>query len=182
MPLSLTRDKKYVKRFSDAQGWIIECEANGTLNISSGNSWTALPYISAPKIKPKEETAELKDGSNTTIYNSSRLDSYEFSIDILQADKKSLDLSEYAREKFFMLIYKVGNVGDKLQYHVYAPGQIMSTAETDYSDFVKLGFTFKTVKNDNDVSLTILPDELEQSSAEKPIIIPANKQRTVVEV
>ena len=181
MAISLRRDKKYVKRFSDAEGWIIECESNGDLSLS-GSSWTALPYMSAPKIKPKEETAELKDGSNTTIYNSSQLDSYEFSMEILQADKESLDLSEYARGKFFMLIYKVGRVGDKIQYHIYAPGQIVSTSETDYSDFVKIGFSFKTVKNDKPISLSTLPEEIEGSSIEQPIIIPANKQRMIVEV
>jgi hypothetical protein len=182
MAISLKRDKKYVKRFSDAEGWIIECESNGDLGVSVGNSWTSLPYMSAPKIKPKEETAELKDGSNTTIYNSSQLDSYEFAMEILQADKESLDLSEYARGKFFMLIYKVGRVGDKVQYHLYAPGQIVSTSETDYSDFVKIGFSFKTVKNDEAISLSSLPEEIEQSSVEQPIIIPANKQRVIVEV
>ena len=182
MPISLKRDKKYVKRFSDAEGWIIECESNGSLGVSPGNSWTALPYMSAPKVKPNEETAELKDGSNTTIYNSSHLDSYEFAMEILQADKESLDLSEYARGKFFMLIYKVGRVGNKLQYHLYAPGQILSTSQTDYSDFVKVGFSFKTVKNDDPISLNTLPEEIEASSVEQPIVIPANKQRVIVEI
>ena len=178
MPITLTRDKKYVKRFSDSQGWIIECEADGSVV----GSWTLLPYMSAPKIKPNEESSELKDGSNATIYNSSHLGSYEFLMEILQADKSSLDLFDYAREKFFMLIYKVGMVGDKLQYHVYAPGQILSSSETDYSDFVKIGFSFKTVKNEDEVSLELLPDELETSNVTKPIVIPANKQRVVVEI
>lgn len=175
MALSLTRDSQLVKRFSDAIGWLVECSSTGLW--VSGAAWTTLPRMSAPKIKPNEETASLKDGSNATIYESATLDSYEFTIDLLQADKLTMDLSEYGRGKYFELLYKVGTVGTKEQIQVFAPGQISSTSEADYSDFVKVGFTFKSTKNDAALTITTMPSGITATQA----VIPANYQRVIVE-
>ena len=186
----LDRKKEYIKRFSDAYGWLAECDDSGNIIVSTNEqtnpTWIELPYISAPKMQPNEETAELRDGSNAVIYNDSQLASYEFTTEILQADKKSQDLGEYARGKFFALIYKVGDIGEpaKTQYHIYCPGQISSTSQIDLSDFLKVGFTFKTVRNDQAIELTSLPEELSDklTALNETAIIPAGKQRLILEV
>ena len=152
MALDISRNKNFVKRFSDSKAWVIECKSDGTL-VNSTDVWEELPHMAAPKLEAKEETAELKDGSNATIYKSNVLDCYEFTTELLQADKKTLDLIKKARDKFYMLIYKVGTVGGALQYMFFAPGQISSTGGPDYSDFVKIPFTFTSLKNDGVIKI-----------------------------
>ena len=177
MALTLTRDSNLVKRYSEAIGWLVECSSTGAWVTDA--AWTTMPRMSAPKIKPNEETAELKDGSGATIYQSATLDSYEFTVDLLQADKNTMDLAEYARDKYFMLLYLVGTVGDKQQIQVFAPGNISSTSEADYSDFVKVGFTFKSTRNDSAITISTLPSYI--TSAITQAVIPANKQRIIIE-
>jgi len=178
MPLTLTRDSNLVKRYSDAIGWLVECSSTGVW--VTGASWVTLPRMSAPKIKTNEETAELKDGSGATIYQSAVLDSYEFTIDLLQADKKTMDLAEYARDKYFELVYLVGTVGSSQQVQFFAPGKISSTSEADYSDFVKVGFTFKSTRNDFAITISTMPSGI--TTAITQAVIPANQQRVIVEV
>jgi hypothetical protein len=144
MTLNISRDKEYVKRFSDAKAWVVECDAEGTM----AGTWEDLPHMSAPKIDIKEESAELKDGSNATIHKSVTLDCYEFTCDLLQADKATIDLIKNARTKLYMLIYKVGIIKDVEQYWFLGPGTISATGGPDYSDFVKIPFVFTTSKND----------------------------------
>lgn len=175
MALSLTRDSNLVKRYSDAIGWLVECSSTGLW--VTGAAWTTLPRMSAPKIKPNEETASLPDGSGATIYESTTLDSYEFTIDLLQADKQTMDLAEYGRGKYFELLYKIGTVGTKEQIEVFAPGNISGTSEADYSDFVKVGFTFKSTKNDSTLTIATMPTGITATQA----VIPANYQRVIVE-
>ena len=128
--------------------------------------------------------------SNATIYESNVLSSYQFDVELLQADKDALDLADEALNKFYALIYKVGKIGtgttEKTQYHIYIPGQISSTAAIDYSDFVRVGFTFKTLRNDADISIDVT-DGLESESAlvtelgKTTTVIPTGKQRLILE-
>jgi len=181
MALNISRNKDYVKRYSDAKAWVIECESDGTL---VGNAWEVLPFMSAPKIGAKEDTAELKDGSNATIHKSNTLDGYEFTCDLLQADKATIDLVKNSRGKFYMLLYKVGEVYGAMQYWFLAPGQISSSNGPDYSDFVKIPLTFTTLKNDTQISATVLPAEVTASPSTLSLtdfVIPANAQAELVE-
>jgi len=56
MALTLTRDSNLVKRYSEAIGWLVECSSTGAWVTAA--AWTTMPRMSAPKIKPNEETAE----------------------------------------------------------------------------------------------------------------------------
>ncbi|MCE5227122.1 MAG: hypothetical protein LLG05_14850, partial [Porphyromonadaceae bacterium] len=103
--LTIKRDASLIKQFSDGILWGIESTSTGVVGT---NTWGTFPIMSAPKIKPNEKTASLTDASGATVYNSAILDSYEFSFDIQQCDKDSLDLAEYARGKYFMFAYLVG--------------------------------------------------------------------------
>jgi hypothetical protein len=155
MSLDLTRNTSLVKRFSTAKVWIAEyTKKDGVPTIGT---WELLPYITAPKIKTNEETSELRDGSNAVIYNDSTLLNYELSFEILQADDAALNMAEKARGQQYILLFKVGKVGDKIQYQFYGPGQISSQNETDYSDFVKVAFTYKTVIDDDNIKITSFP-------------------------
>ena len=175
----LEREKKYIKRFSDAVGWLAECDSDGEII----GTWEKLPYMSAPKMKRTNDTAELKDGSNAVIFNDSHLSFYEVSTEILQADKKTQDLADAVEGKFFILIYKVGKIEQpsglaKIQYHIYY-GQIQSESEIDLSDFVKVAFTFKTIKNDDKIDIT--PPDDPDMTLTGTITIPLGKHRIIVE-
>jgi len=180
MALNIERNKDFVKRYSDAKAWVIECKSDGTL---IGNAWEELPHMSGPKINAKEDVAELKDGSNSTIHKSTTLDGFEFTCDLLQADKATIDLVKESRNKFYMLLYKVGEVYGAMQYWFFAPGSITSTAGPDYADFVKIPFVFTTLKNDSAITATsILPAEATAGSLSvTDFVIPANGHAELIE-
>ena len=157
MPLNLERNPSLVKRFSTAKVWLAEYTKPGAGETYTP-TWEILPYISAPKVKTNTESNELRDGSNAVIYNDSSLLNYELSFEILQSDEKALNMAEVARDKQYLLLFKVGKVGKQIQYQFYGPGQINSESEIDYSDFVKISFTYKTVINDDDIPITVYPN------------------------
>ena len=165
MALNIERNKEFVKRFSDAKAWIVECQADGTMV----GTWETLPHMSAPKIDNKEETADLKDGSNSTIYKSNTLDCYEFTCDLLQADKATIDLIKNARDKLYMLIYKVGKINGNEQFWFLGPGTISATGGPDYSDFVKIPFVFTTSKNDVAIKISTFPTITENGTTVQEI-------------
>ena len=176
--LVIKRDASFIKQFSEGILWGIESSSTGVVGT---NTWGTFPIMSAPKIKPNEKTASLPDASGANVYNSAILDSYEFSFDILQSDKDSLDLAEYARDKYFMFAYLVGTVGTKQQVQVFPPSQIQTTSETDYSDFVKTGFVFKTIKNDAVVTVTLPTYGSVINVTNSVGIVPIAKQRVILE-
>jgi hypothetical protein len=179
MALNIERNKEFVKRFSDAKAWVVECDAKGTMQ----DTWEALPHMSAPKVDMKEETAELKDGSNATIHKSVTLDCFEFTCDLLQADKATIDLIKNARTKLYMLIYKVGIIKGAEQYWFLGPGTISATGGPDYSDFVKIPFVFTTLKNDTDIPASgtlTLPAEV-PSGLQSKFTIVAGDQAELIE-
>jgi len=186
MALNFKKDKDSIRRYSDSKVWIVQCDENGTFDTKNGwTDWQELPYISAPKVDIKEEVAELKDGSNATIYKSNTLDCYTISFDMLQANKDTIDIIKLARNKLFMLLYKVGTVGSKTQYMLFAPGNISSEGGLDYSDFTKVPFSFSSLKNDKVITFTKFPITV-VSDIEKPIIplttsILAEEQMVIVE-
>jgi hypothetical protein len=162
-------------------GWLAECDSDGEII----GTWEKLPYMSAPKIKRTNNTAELRDGSDAVIFNDSRLSFYEVSTEILQADKKTQDLADMVEGKFFILIYKIGKIEQpsglaKIQYHVYY-GQIQSESEIDLSDFVKVAFTFKTIKNDKPIEIEPPTDDDMTLASTFTITIPLGKHRVIVE-
>ena len=189
------RSKKNIKRFSTAQVWITQCQDDGTIPTTA--EWTLLPYITAPKIKTNVETSELRDGSNAVIHKDTRLTNYDVSFEMLQADKKTLTFGKAVKDNFYALAYRIGEIGAYIdstgnpkdgiiQYQVFSPGQISMENEIDTGDYIKVSFTYSTLKNDVNVPITKLPKikkkstdtgffELEDES------IPAGDQMAIIE-
>lgn len=148
------RIKAAAKRYNGAVIAIRECSSDGSSTLTS---YFIMPYSDGQGIERVGDTAELLDGSNSTILSSTTLKNYKLKGNFIQVDKATIDILRNALSKTYNVYFYNGVVNGKYQEWFFPICNIDGNFSIELTDWNKVPFVFTSLKNDAIVTTTTVP-------------------------